>query len=400
MKPKLPAALGASPAFDEPLNIVAPLLPPIADVQDDVAAILSSGQLTNDSRFVRAFEAALQQRLGLPAVAVSNGTWALVLALKQLGVEGEVIVPSYTFSASVHAIKWAGATPVFADVLPDTFTVDPEAVRAAITPRTSAIVGVHVYGHPCEIDPLSALAQRQHLVLLFDAAHGFGASYRGAPVGTFGDAECFSFHATKTLPVGEGGCVTTRDAELVRQLRLVRKFGDPGDENTVLVGTNAKMQEFNAILGLAGLRTVDEVIARRRRYADQLRARLSRLPGLTFQHERPYVRACCQNFALLVDDVGFGLTRDETCAALACENVRCRKYFYPPVHRHDAYATHRGGALPTTDRLADRVLCLPFYSRMAEDEIGRLSEVIENIHAHAPRIRRALRSTCSHRARA
>jgi dTDP-4-amino-4,6-dideoxygalactose transaminase len=392
MTSKVPAILGGEPTFSMPLNIVAPVLPTIDEVGDRITEILANGQLTNDSRYVRQFEAALEKRLEVSAVTVSNGTWALVLAMKQLGVEGDVIVPSFTYCASAHAIKWAGAVPVFADINPETFTIDPLAIRAAITPRTSAIMAVHIYGHPCEIDELTALAQEKGLLLLFDAAHAFGARYRDKPIGTFGHAESFSFHTTKTLPVGEGGCITTRDVGLARQLRLARKFGDPGDENTLFPGTNAKMQEFNAILGLAGLRTVDDTICRRRQYAVDLRARLADIPGLGFQHERGYVRTSRQNFAVLVDEDEFGLSRDDVHRALAAENIRSRKYFYPPVHRHDAYASMRPGALPVTDHIAGRVLCLPFYSHMTASQLGGMADAFEKLHAHAPRVRRALPS--------
>ena len=376
--------------FAAPLNIVAPVVPQIEEVGPRIAEILANGQLTNDSRYVREFEAALESRLGVSAVATSNGTWSLVLAMKELGIEGEVIVPSYTYCASAHAIRWAGATPVFADVLPDTFTLNPDAVRAAITPRTTAIMAVHIYGHPCEIDELTALADEKGLALLFDAAHAFGATYRGGTIGTFGRAESFSFHATKTLPVGEGGCVTTRDRRLAERLRLWRKFGDAGDENSQFAGTNAKMQEFNAILGLAGLNTVDGTIARRRGYAAALRERLSAVPGLLFQEERSYVESSAQNFATLVDEKQFGLRRDEVYRALAAENVRCRRYFYPPLHCQKAYADLPHGGLTVTSRVADAVLCLPFYSLMTRDQIEGIGDAFAMLHAHAPRVRSAL----------
>jgi dTDP-4-amino-4,6-dideoxygalactose transaminase len=386
-----PAVLGGAPALSTPMNIVAPVLPKIDEVGERIAEILANGQLTNDSRYVREFEAALEQRLGVSAVLVSNGTWSLVLAMKALGVGGEVIVPSYTYCASAHAIRWAGAEPVFADIRRDAFTIDPLAVRAAITPRTSAILAVHIYGHPCEVDELAQLAEEKGLALIFDAAHAFGAVYRGRTAGTFGRAESFSFHATKTLPVGEGGCITTNDAALAARLRLARKFGDPGDENTLFAGTNAKMQEFNAILGLAGLRTVDDIIVRRRAYAGELRGRLACIPGMSFQQELPYARSSCQNFAVLIDEQEFGLSRDEVFRALTAENVRCRRYFYPPVHRQQAYADVRTGPLPVTDEVADRVLCLPFYSEMTVVQFDGMAAAFEKLHRHAPKVRQALR---------
>jgi len=389
---RLPAVLGGAPLFASPLNIVAPVVPRIEEVGPRIAEILANGQLTNDSRYVREFEAALESRLGVAAVTTANGTWSLVLAMKALGIEGEVVVPSYTYCASAHAIRWAGATPVFADVLPDTFTLNPDAVRAAITPRTTAILAVHIYGHPCEIDELTALAGEQGLALLFDSAHAFGATYRGRAIGTFGRAESFSFHATKTLPVGEGGCVATGDRELAARLRLWRKFGDAGDEDSQFAGTNAKMQEFNAILGVAGLPSVDDTIARRRGYAAALRERLSLVPGLGFQDERSYVRSSTQNFVTLVDERLFGLSRDEVYRGLAAENIRCRRYFHPPVHRHKAYAGLPHGDLPVTSRVADAVLSLPFHSLMTSNQIENIGDAFAMLHTHAPRVRRALQS--------
>jgi len=392
MSIKQPAVLGGPPSFATPLNIVAPVLPRLAEVGERFDEVLASGQLTNDSRYVREFEAALEARLGVAAVTTSNGTWSLVLMMKELGIDGEGILPSYTYCASAHAVRWAGATPVFVDILPDTFTADPAAVAAAITSRTSAILAVHVYGHPCEIDELAAIAEKHSLPLLFDAAHAFGAMYRGAPIGTFGVAESFSFHATKTLPVGEGGCITTVNRSLAERLRLWRKFGDPGNEDTEFAGTNAKMQEFNAILGLAGLKTVDETIARRRDYAAALRARLGGIPGLSFQAERSYVRSSAQNFAVLAD-ASFGLSRDELLKALAAENIRCRRYFHPPVHAQRAYAGHSHTELPVTSRVADAVLCLPFYSHMTSRHFEGIGDAFEALHAEAPRIRQALRQS-------
>jgi len=384
--------LGGAPLFASPLNIVAPVVPGIEEVGPRVAEILANGQLTNDSRYVREFEAALESRLGVAAVTTANGTWSIVLAMKALGLEGEVIVPSYTYCASAHAIRWAGAAPVFADVLPDTFTLNPDAVRAAITPRTTAILAVHIYGHPCEVDELTALAAEKGLALLFDSAHAFGATYRGGAIGTFGRAESFSFHATKTLPIGEGGCVATSDRELAGRLRLWRKFGDAGDEDSQVAGTNAKMQEFNAILGLAGLPAVDGTIARRRGYADALRKRLSPVAGLRFQEERPYVRSSMQNFATLVDERLFGLSRDEVYRGLAAENIRCRRYFHPPVHRQKAYAGLPHGPLPVTSAVSDAVLSLPFHSLMTSSQIEKIGDAFAMLHAHAPRVRRALQS--------
>jgi dTDP-4-amino-4,6-dideoxygalactose transaminase len=282
---------------------------------------------------------------------------------------------------------------VFADVLPDTFTLDPQAVEATIGPRTVAILPVHVFGHPCEVDELEQLAKRHHLALVFDAAHALGSCYKNQPVGRFGEAEVFSFHATKILPVGEGGCITTGRDDLAAYLRLARNFGDSGDGNTLFPGVNAKLQEFNAILGLAGLRTLDQHIASRRRQADYLVHRLSVVPGLSFPSTRPHAFINYQNLAILVAENDFGMSRDHLAAALAVENIMARKYFYPPLHRHQAYREFRALSLPVTERISNQILCLPFYSEMEEATVEGICLAIERIHAHAPAVRRVLAGT-------
>lgn len=385
----VPAVLGGNPQFAVRLNIVSPRLPSLEQIAEPLREILRTGNLTNNSRFVREFEVALAQRFAVPhAVAMSNATLGLMLALAALKLKGEVILPSFTYCATAHVLHWVGLTPVFVDILPDTFTIDPAAAEAAITPRTAAIMPVHIYGHPCEVDELATVARRHGLPLLFDAAHAFGSRYREQLVGQFGDAEVFSFHATKLFPVGEGGCITTRDASLAEHLALARKFGDPGDENTRFPGTNAKMQEFNAIIGLEMLKVVDQHIANRRNYAATLIERLGQLPGISFQAIRPYVFHNYQNFAILVDPSEFGLTRDELFTALAAENIFARKYFYPPLHHHDAYVEYRHISLPVTEQVSSQVLCLPFYSEMTPEMLDGLCSAIERIQHYAPRIRR------------
>jgi len=384
---KKPAILGGEPMFTSPLGIVRPLFPELTAIAEQVSEILRTGQLTNLWKNVPALESELCQYLQVPhCVAVANGTLGLMLALTGSKLAGEVIVPSFTFSATAHALWWAGLEPVFADINPDTFTLDPQAVEAAITPRTSAILAVHVYGHPCDIEGLQAVARQHGLALIFDSAHAFGATYRGQKIGNFGDAEVFSFHATKIFPTGEGGAITTANAELAQYLALARKFGDPGTENTQFCGLNAKMQEFNAILGLENLKTIDQYVENRRRYAGILTERLGQLPGLRLQQVCPDVYVNYQNFAVLIDKAGFGLSRDKLHTALAAENIRARKYFYPPLHLHQAYAACRekcGGNLPITEKVASNILCLPIYSVMSDEMLDGICLAMETIHRYA-----------------
>ncbi len=385
-----PAALGGVPRFTAPLGIVRPLFPDLKQVETQVSEILNTGQLTNLWKHVPALETALTHYLQVPhCVAVANGTLALMLVLTGLKLKGEVIVPSFTFSATAHALWWAGLKPIFADIDPHTFTLNPAAVEAAITPTTSAIIAVHVYGHPCDIEGLQQVADRHNLTLLFDAAHAFGSRYRAQPIGTFGEAEIFSFHATKIFPMGEGGGITTHNKPLVDYLALVRKFGDPGTEDTLFCGLNAKMQEFNAILGLENLKTIDQAIANRQRYARLLIERLEKLPGLQFQQIASHVETNYQNFALLVDEAAFGLSRDKLHTALVAENILARKYFHPPLHQHQAYAQYREiyqPHLPVTEQVAANILCLPIYSIMSDEMIDGICLAIESIHWYAKQL--------------
>jgi dTDP-4-amino-4,6-dideoxygalactose transaminase len=392
----MPAALGGASFFPSTLGIVRPLLPPLEAIYDRLEHAMATGQLTNNGRYVRELEGNLSDYSGVKhAIAVSNATLGLMILLRALGEDGEVIVPSFTFSATPHAAVWAGLRPVFADILPDTYTLNPASVIQLVSHNTVAIMGVHIYGHPCEIDELQALADRHHLPLVFDAAHAFGSRYKDQRIGRFGLAEVLSFHATKIFPVGEGGVITTDDDALAARLRLWRVFGDPGTENTQLPGLNAKMQEFNALIGLENLKVVDRHAEHRRAIAQLVQSELADVPGLTFQTQRPCVYSNYQNLSLLVDENLFGLDRDQLFLALKAENVNARKYFYPPLHRHDAYAHVPDVVrcdLSVTEYVSDRVLCLPIYSDMSEKLARDLCAAIRRIHAHAGAIREHLRS--------
>ncbi|NUQ37993.1 MAG: DegT/DnrJ/EryC1/StrS family aminotransferase [Caldilineales bacterium] len=389
-----PALLGGQPIVEAPLPIVRPLLPPLAAIQERLDAAMQSGQLTNGGRHVQALEAQLAAYFAVAhVVAVNNATIGLLLLLRALAADGEVILPSFTYAASAHAVVWAGLRPVFVDILPDTYTLDPAAVARAITPRTAAIMGVHIYGHPCEIDDLQEVADHHGIPLIFDAAHAMGSRYRQQRVGGFGLAEVFSFHATKIFPVGEGSVIATSDTQLAQKLRLLRVFGSPpGEENTLLPGLNGKMQEFNALIGLENLKNIDRYVTQRRALVDQMRAEIAHLPGLHFQTQRPHVYSNYQNLSLLVDAGAFGLSRDALFVALRADNVHTRRYFHPPVHRHDAYAGSEHAHLPVTDRVADTVLCLPIYSQMQAQEAHALCLTLRRLHAFAPAVRERLRA--------
>ncbi|MCK4597111.1 DegT/DnrJ/EryC1/StrS family aminotransferase [bacterium] len=394
MKDK-PAIFGGSPIFEREMNIVSPTLPKLADIRERITEILSTGNLTNDSRYVRELEREIAKFLGVEhAVAVANATLGLMLVLQALDLKGEVIVPSFTFSATVHALMWNGLRPVFVDIDPDTYNLDPSCVAESITPETSAIMAVHVFGNPCNIEALERVAHDHGLKLIFDSAHAFGSSYNGREIGRFGDAEVFSFHATKMLPAGEGGVVATNDDQLRQRLSWGRNFGNPGDDDCRFAGLNAKMTEFSAILGLEGLKRIEAHICHRNEVANLFMARLSRVPGLTFQKITPGCQSTYQFFSILIDPNTFGLNRDQLNQALRRENIVTRKYFYPPMHRHRAYQEFKdqyNGQLPVTGAVSNNILCLPICSHMIYEDVEKIALAIERIHHYHNEVQRKCR---------
>jgi len=310
-----------------------------------------------------------------------------------MDLHDEVIVPSFTFMATVHPLVWLNAMPVFVDIDANTWNIDPARVEESITPRTTAIVAVHNFGNPADVEALEEIAQRHNVRLVFDAAHGFGTLYQGQPVGSFGDVEVFSITPTKLLVAGEGGVVATNDDTLADHVRTGREYGSDGRYGSDFAGLNARLPEFNAILGLKSLEMLEENAERRNRVVSWFRERLERLPGITFQTIRPGNRCSYKDLSVLVDEEEFGLTRDQLAQALRAENVDTRKYHHPPVHTHRTYRHLReryGGRLPVTDWVAPRSLSLPVYSHMDEATVGGICTAIQRIHAYADEVRAVL----------
>jgi len=390
-----PAILGGTPIFNQFIPLVQPTLPPYdGRLARQVAELFETGMLTK-GKYLSEFEARVAEYLGVKhAVAVSSCTLGLLLTYQGLGFEGEVIVPSFTFMATVHPLVWVNAEPVFVDIDPYTWNIDPAKVEAAITERTTAIVAVHNFGNPAPVAELEAIAHRYGLKLVFDAAHGFGSLYRGRPVGGFGDAEVFSLSPTKLLVAGEGGIVATNNDDLAEHIRVGREYGNPGDYDSRFPGLNARLPEFNAILGLRSLEMLEENALRRNRVAAAFRERLGQIPGLNFQRVHPEDRSSYKDFSLLIDEAAFGLTRDELALALRAENIDTRKYHDPPVHTHTAYRylyeRYRDN-LPVTDSIAPRSLSLPIWSHMDEATVDGICTAIERIHTYADEVKAALK---------
>jgi len=388
-----PAILGGKPLFGAKLNFVHPTLPDFTELAGGVRGCLSSGMVTK-GRHLREFEAALAEHLGVKhAIAVSSCTTGLMLAYQCLGLRGDAVIPSFTFMATASSLVWAGLRPVFGDVDARTTNLDPAAAEAVITPETSAIVVVHNFGNPADIDAFQAIADRHGLKLIFDAAHGFGTLYRGAPVGVQGHAQVFSMSPTKLLIAGEGGLITTNDDEAAERLRFGREYGNSGNYDSAFAGFNARMPEFNALLGLKGLRGLEAGARRRNEVAALYREELGRLPGLTFQEVRPGNRSSFKDFSIVVDPDAFGLTRDELAAALGAENIDTRKYYDPPVHRQTAYRHYADGRpLPNTEWLAAGSLSLPIWSNMENSTALGVCRAVSRLYEQSRDVRRVLRS--------
>jgi len=366
--------------FAEPIRFIKPTLPDLDSVLSQYRKVYDDGTITN-AGLVRAFEKRIEERLRIQhCVAVSSCTSGLALVLRAFRLDRpEVIVPSFTFFATGHAVVWNGLTPVFADCDPLTWTVDPNSVEASITERTGAIIGVHLYGNPCDVVALERLAMKYDLKLIFDSAHAFGSSYRGRPIGQFGDAEVFSLSPTKLLVAGEGGLVTTTDPVLAHSIRAARNYGDLGAYDPEILGLNARMTEFNAALGLAGLDLVQRKVDRHNEIARLYDASLAGVAGLSFQSIHSGDVSTFKDYTVSVDPNAFGMSRDELAQVLLAQNITTKKYFSPPLHRQTLYAPYyetRSCDLRNTNRIADTVLSLPIYESLSDETVRAVASAI------------------------
>jgi len=349
--------------------------------------ILDRRWLTNNGRYVRDFEARIAGTVGVKhCIAMCNATVALEITVRALGLSGEVIIPSFTFVATAHSLQWQQITPVFCDIDPATHNIDTRRVEELVTPRTTGIIGVHVWGRPCEVEGLAEIAARRNLRLLFDAAHAFGCTHRGRTIGGFGDAEVFSFHATKFLNTFEGGAVLTDDDDLAARIRLMKNFGFAGFDNVIYIGTNGKMSEVSAAMGLSSLELMEDVLAANRRNYRRYREVLAGIPGISLAAYDESERCNYQYIVLEIDVDTLGIDRDRLMAVLHAENVVARRYFYPGCHRMEPYRSHfphAGLLLPQTERLVERVLLLPTGTGVGSDEIDTLGAVVRLAADHA-----------------
>jgi dTDP-4-amino-4,6-dideoxygalactose transaminase len=345
-----------------------------------VNGILDRRWLSNDGPLLKEFEARIAEFLGVKhVVAMCNATAALEIACRALDLKGEVIVPSYTFVATAHALQWQEITPVFCDMDPATHNIDPTKIERLITPRTTGIIGVHVWGRGCETEAIEAIAAKRNLKVMYDASHGFACSKSGLMLGTFGECEVFSFHATKFLNCFEGGAVVTNNNDLAEKMRLMRNFGFVDFDKAVYLGVNGKMSEIHAAMGLTNFEALDEIISVNRRNYEAYREGLADVAGISVIDYDPAERNNYQYVVIEVDPEVCPRNRDEIVEALHAENVIARKYFWPGCHKMEPYRSlqpNAGLLLPETERIAARVIVLPTGQTVEVETVARVCKII------------------------
>lgn len=348
-----------------------------------ITDILDTRRFSNNGPFVQEFESRIAEFLGLKhCVAMCNATVALEIASRALNLHGEVIVPSYTFVATAHSLQWQEITPVFCDMDPATHNIDPTKIERLITPKTTGILGVHVWGRGCDTEAIAEIATRRNLKVMYDGSHGFACSRGGRMLGTFGECEVFSFHATKFLNCFEGGAVVTNNDDLAEKMRLMRNFGFQGFDNVVYLGVNGKMSEVHAAMGLTSLEAMDEIIAVNRRNYEVYKSGLANLPGISLINYDPAERNNYQYVVLEVDPDLCPRNRDEIVEALHLQNIIARKYFWPGCHRMEPYRSlqpNAGLLLEKTETISARVIVLPTGQMVDVDTINFICNVIRKV---------------------
>ena len=364
--------------MDHKILVTRSSMPSMEEYIEEIRSIWDSHWLTNMGEKHKALQAELQKYMGVPAVELlTNGHMALELSLQAMNLQGEVITTPVTFASTTHAIVRNGLEPVFCDIDPETYTMDVTQIERLITDRTCAILPVHVYGNVCNIEEIERIAHKYGLKVLYDAAHTFGETYKGQGIGNFGDASCFSFHATKVFNTIEGGAVCYRDPDMGRRLYELKNFGIHGPEEVDAVGANAKMNEFCAAMGLCNLRHVDEEIAKRRAVVERYREHLEGVDGLRLNVQQPEVRSNYAYFPVVFDENLFGASRNEVMDALAQNGIGARKYFYPLTNTFECFhGKYDVDATPVALHVAKRVLTLPLYADLSMEDVDRICKIV------------------------
>lgn len=369
-------------SFDKPIYVTQPFLPPLSEFHRGLEEIWESKILTNDGPILKRFETKLSGYTDTQNLCLfANGTLALQIGLQGLGIKGEVITTPFTFVATTHALYWNNIRPVFCDIEPDYYTIDPDKVEELITPWTTAILAVHVFGHPCKLEKLEQIARKYNLRLIYDAAHAFGVRVNDRSIATYGDLSMFSFHATKLFHSVEGGMLTFRNSGIKTKLNYLKNFGFKSQIEVVMPGTNAKMNEMQALMGSLLLNHIDEIIEKRREITEVYSERLKDLHGIHLRPKLP--KAVRYNYAYMpieVDEKEFCMSRDQLFERLKEYNIHTRRYFYPLICDFSCYKNLAIKTPLTEARIvADRILTLPIYYDLALDDVEMICNIIINL---------------------
>jgi dTDP-4-amino-4,6-dideoxygalactose transaminase len=366
--------------FDDPIYVTRPLLPDLKDFQRELEEIWDSKWLTNNGPKHQQLEEEVRRTLGVPQLSLfNNGTIALVVAINSLRVSGEAITTPFTFPATPHVLTWNGISPIFCDIDDATMNIDATKIEQMITPKTTAILAVHVFGNPCEVQKIQEVADRYGLKVIYDAAHAFNTMIEGVGIGNFGDISMFSFHATKLFHTAEGGALTCTDPNLKKRIDLLKNFGIKNEEEVMLTGINGKMNEIQAALGLVNLRYMESERARRKSVSDTYYACLKGVRGIRLNDTPDSVQKSYQYFAIRIEREEFGVSRDDVHQKLKDYNVFSRKYFYPLCSDYACYRhlpSAQASNLPVAQKVVKEVLCLPFYGGLDVKSAEKICEII------------------------
>lgn len=365
----------------EQITVTSPLLPDLDEFNSLLKEVWASKWITNNGSFHKRLEAALCEYLKVPYISLfTNGTLPLITALQALRITGEVITTPYSFVATTHSLWWNGIKPVFVDIDPATGNIDPDKIEAAITPKTTAIMPVHVYGKPCRTSEIKEIADKYGLKVIYDAAHAFGVEVNGKSILNEGDLSTLSFHATKVYNTIEGGALVMHDAETKKRIDYLKNFGFANEVTVVAPGINSKMDEVRSAYGLLNLKQVDKAIEARHHVAVMYRDALRDVEGITFFDDMPGVKHNYSYFPIFIDSEKYGMTRDELYFKMKERNVLGRRYFYPLI---STFSTYRGlesarpDNLPNAHKMADSVLCLPMHHALSNENIKKITDIIK-----------------------
>jgi len=368
--------------MSKPVFVTQPYLPPLIEFQEYLKKIWDSKLLTNNGPFHQELEQKLCEYLGVKYISLfSNGTLALITALQALRITGEVITTPFSFVATTHALWWNNIKPVFVDIEPDYFTLNPDKIEAAITSNTTAILPVHVYGNPCNVVRIQKIAETYGLKLIYDAAHAFGVRFNGTSILNYGDLSVMSFHATKVFNTFEGGAIVCHDKSMKQSIDLLKNFGFVDETTVVAPGINAKMNEIQAAMGLLQLKYIDKVIEKLKQLIRLYRNGLKDINGITFMDDMPAVKHCYSYFPVLIDKDRYGKTRNEVYEHLKIHNIFGRRYFYPLISQFPAYCgleSALSGKLTVAEQITEKVICLPIYFDLHINDVNRIIDYIRN----------------------